>query len=378
MQRNAKYEYARERLTRAALSPSRAFDDTAAWTGMAGDVRLLETFGTLDGGRYMMTSHAGVPAPARPADGRHVTTLSRLADDEYRWETAVDFAIGTVRPAEIAEVVTHLFTMGDERTEREARADLAAHAPRTSAALGTVFTLDTLRLVPLPDGTTAVTLGISVHSENLKRRFPSFGEYVRKYVEPARYRLLLTDRVGVPFFDAMAKDRAITIRVRTAHGRLIPLTGPARPLPDSLLVLADFKVRIKVFHVGFHDLLLELTNRARGEEEREWLVTARREPHWDLPLVTARFLRAPLRRPFAGDGSLFRIGVRAGERGAPTVIVRQARLFVQESGILNFLNSLGSTAMSDFGLAVEREENLWLRELFNALRDDARSAIPGS
>jgi hypothetical protein len=31
--------------------------------------------------------------------------------------------------------------------------------------------------------------------------------------------------------------------------------------------------------------------------------------------------------------------------------------------------------MSDFEGAVEREENAWLRELFLALRDDARAAI---
>jgi len=48
---------------------------------------------------------------------------------------------------------------------------------------------------------------------------------------------------------------------------------------------------------------------------------------------------------------------------------------VQESAILNFLNSLGNTAMDDFDGAVEREENTWLRELFLALRDDARAAL---
>jgi hypothetical protein len=31
--------------------------------------------------------------------------------------------------------------------------------------------------------------------------------------------------------------------------------------------------------------------------------------------------------------------------------------------------------MDDFGGPVQREENLWLRELFTALRDDARAAM---
>jgi hypothetical protein len=54
------------------------------------------------------------------------------------------------------------------------------------------------------------------------------------------------------------------------------------------------------------------------------------------------------------------------------VLVRQSRLFVQESAVLRFLNSLSSAAMDDFQTTVEREENAWLRELFIALREDAR------
>jgi hypothetical protein len=105
------------------------------------------------------------------------------------------------------------------------------------------------------------------------------------------------------------------------------------------------------------------------------VMTARKEPSWNLPFITARLLRAPLRRPFAGEGALFRIGVRAGEGTQPTVLYRQARLAVQESAILGFLNSLSSTAMDDLNTSVEREQNAWLREVFLGLRDDARAAI---
>lgn len=74
---------------------------------------------------------------------------------------------------------------------------------------------------------------------------------------------------------------------------------------------------------------------------------------------------------------MFRIGVRAGEAGAPTVLLRRSRFPVQESSILNFINSLGGRAMDEFGGPVQREESAWLRELFIALRDDARAAIEG-
>jgi hypothetical protein len=373
--RNARYDYARLHLTRGALSPSRVFDDSAAWTAMTGNVRLLEVFGTVNDGRYTMTARSSVPAPARPGDGRHVTSLARLSDNEYRWETTVDYAIGSVRPGDVAAVISRLFAAGEGRTERELRAQLAATTPRTSAALGSLFTLDSLNPTSLADGSTAVTVGIAINSTSLRHRLPAFAEYLRKYVEPTSYHVVIADRGAVPFIDIAQRDRYITIHIRTIDGQLVPLTGRAREMPDSLLVFADFRMKVKIFHIGFHDLVMELVNQAQGDGERSWVVTAHREPKWDLPLATARLLRAPLRRPFTGEGALFRIGVRASDNGGPTVIMRQSHLTVQESGILNFLNSLGNTAMNDFEGAVEREQNVWLRELFLALRDDARTAI---
>ena len=375
--RNAKYEYSRVRIMRGSLAPSRVFDDSAVWTGISGDVRILETTGTLVDGRYLLASGPGAATPVRPADGRHVTTLSRLGESDYRWDTTVDFALGSIRPAEIASLVARMLAAAEGGTERELRADLATMSPRSSAALATMFSLDSLRPVRLGDGTTAATLVASVHSDNLRRRYPALADYVHRYLDPARYRFVLTDRAGTPYLDFSQRDRVIVMRVRTREGHLVPLTGPARPLPDSLQLHVDFNVKIKIFRVGFHGLVMDFVNGARGEEQRDWTVTARREPQWELPLISARLLRAPLRRPFSGEGSLFRLGVRAGAGGAPTVLLRHARLPVQESAILNFLNSLGGTAMDDFGGPVQREENAWLRDLFVALRDDARAAIPG-
>ena len=373
--RNSKYEYARVQLTRGALSPSRVFDDTAAWTGASGAVRILETFGSRVDDKYAMNSRRGVPAPAKPADGRHVTTLSRLSDNQYRWDTTVDFALGSARPNDIALVVARLLAASEGLGEREARADLAASVPRTAAQLGTAFSLDSLRPTPMPDGTTAVTLGIAVHSEQLKQKYPAFGDYVHRYVDPARLRVLLTDAAGVPYLEALGRDRFLTIRLRTQGGHLVPLTGAPRPMPDSLVIVADLTVKVKMFNVGFHDLTMDFVNTARGDKERDWIVTARKEPHWNLPFITARLIRAPLRYPFQGEGALFRIGVRAGDGDQPTVLVRQSRLGVQESAILKFINSLTSTAMDDFGARVEHEENQWLHEVLLGLRDDARGVL---
>lgn len=335
-------------------------------------MRLLETHGGFADGRYQLSSRSGVVAPRSAGDGRHVITLSRLSDNAFRWDATVDFALGSVRPPEIGSAAAQLIAGSERQTERQARADLAAAAPRTSAVLGMAFSLDSLHPTPLADGSTAVTLGIAMRSDLLARRYPAFGDYMRRYVDPAKYRVLVTDRAGVPYMEASARDRLLSVRLRTLHGKIVALSGAPAVMPDTLVLRVDFKARIKHLGVGFHDLSMELIHHREGDTVNEWVMTARKEPEWDLPFAAARLIRASLRRPFAGEGSLFRIGLR-GDADGPTVIVRQTRLYVQESAILRFLNSLSSAALSDFESKVEQEENAWLRELFTAMRDDAQA-----
>ncbi len=373
--RTPRYEHSKRAITRGALSPSRAFDDTLAWTGSSGAVRLVEAIGSNVDGKYVIDARRGANAPVKLADSRHITTLSRLSPDQYRWDTSVEFALGSVGAKDVALVIARLISAAEGLGEREARANILASAPRTAAVLGSVFTIDTLHPTSLPDGSTAVTLGISLHSENLKPRFPAFAEYVHRYIDPARFRFLLFDRAGAPYLDAQAKDRFLTIRLRTAGGHLVPLMGAPKPMPDTLLMLADFAMKVKIFTVGFHDLPIEFINSARGDDERMWTFTAKQEPKWDLPFAAARLLRTPLRSLFAGEGALFRIGVRDGGADHPTMLARQARLNVHESAILRFLNSLSSTAMNDFGARVELEQGQWFRQLFLAMRDDARGVL---
>jgi len=352
------------------------FKDTAVWTGSSGAVRLLETQGAFVGGKYALISRTGLVAPREPADGRHVTTLSRLSDNEFRWDTNVDFAIGSIRPGEVAGVLSRFIASAEGKSNSEARADLLASSPRTAAALGHAFSLDSLTTSRLPDGSTAVTLVIAMRSDLLRKRYPAFGDYMRRYVDPARYRVVASNRAGVRFFEASARDRLLTVHFRTHRGALVSLSGAPVPLPDTLNLAVDFMARIKRLGVGFHALQLDLVHVRHGEMENGWVVTARREPQWDFPLAMGRLIRAPLRRPFAGEGVLFRIGVR-GDGSGQTVMFRQARLFVQESAILRFLNSLSGTAFSEFEDRVDREENAWLREVFGGMRLDAREAIGG-
>jgi len=254
------------------------------------------------------------------------------------------------------------------------RAELTSLAPRTSSALGTAFSLDSVVPARLPDGSTMLTFAIAMRSDLLKQRYPTFAAYFHKYIDPARYRITVTDRAGTAYFEAKAADRLLTVRLRTKDGKLVSIAGPATPIPDTLELLMDFKTSVKHLGVGFHGLRTELIHVRKSDSKNGWVISARREPDWDLPLFTARMIRTPLRRPFAGECSLFRIGIRSDDT-EQTVLYREIRLFVQESAILRFLNALSGAAFSEFADQVDAEQNAWLREIFVAMREDARASI---
>jgi hypothetical protein len=159
--------------------------------------------------------------------------------------------------------------------------------------------------------------------------------------------------------------------VRTLDGRLVPVAGSFTQMPDSLMLHGEiFTMKVSRFTVGVRhyraDFIVD-----RDPHERAWAIVSRHEPQWILPLFTERVLRTPLRRPFQGNGALFRIGVRDSS-GAQTLLTRRLHLEVQESFILRFIGRLGAIAVGDFTGDVEREENAWLRELFEAVVADIR------
>ncbi|HEY7234972.1 MAG TPA: hypothetical protein VH539_12535 [Gemmatimonadaceae bacterium] len=370
--RDHKYELARNQLNRNALVPSRVFDDTTIWTSMPSPVlRALLVEGTEQGGRYEFTSRAAVPRPARPGDSRHFITLARLGPNEFVWDTMVDFALGTVSAADVGALTTALLGSAEHGSESEIRADYRSVAPRAAAALGQLFSLDSIRATPYSDGTSDVRLTIGLHTDALKERLPAFADYIAKYANPAHYRLAVTDRTGTIWFDVEGADRQFSIHYRAGEGRLVPLFGAARQRPDTLELHVDFTTKLKLFTVGLRNLVTDFII-TDTPHERAWTFIARREPEWKLPLITVHLIRTPLRRPFEGTGVIFHVGVRDSAE-SQTLLERRAHATVQESTILRFLNSLGSGAMSDLADRTEREEEQFLRDVFAGLQADARA-----
>ncbi len=375
VQRNAKYDNARHNLARSALTPSRAFDDTSLWTAVpAPTTRTLLVGGHLYDGHYRLDALPAVPRPASLGDTRHTVTLTRIDPKTYSWDTIVEFGAGTITANDVGSIFTALFETAEGRGDRQLRDEYRATFPRTAAVLGALFSIDTLHPVPLADGSTFVTVTLTAHPDQLKAVLPAFSQYLSKYLMPAKARITLSDASGATWFEVNAAKGQQTLRFRTLHGHLLPFTGAARAMPDTLRMHMDLALHIKVFTVGFRDLDMDFVI-THVEHERAWTMVARKEPQWDLPLASEHVIRASLQKPFEGTGAIFRIGVE--DDGGQTLITRFSHLTVQESNVLKFVGGLSAHAASELAGRSEREEDAFLRESFDALRADVRALLGG-
>ena len=369
--RTPKFRAARRSLARYAFAPSKLDRDSALWTAMrttrTGAERDLEVLAGLNGGHYVFTARSAVPLPTRTGDSRHFIALDQRGEDDWAWRTRVDHAVGAMPPGRADDIMRALFVSA-EQPAAAVRADYRATVPRTTAALGRLLTMDSITTVPQRDGSTLVTLQITVSGDGLQRGFPAFASYIRKYVEPARYRYRLTDRAGSDWFDAEARNQRLTVRFRSHDGQLQPLLGTARRMPDTLQLHVDALAKISFFTVGVTNMVGSFVH-TRSARERGWTMHFAQDPEWHLPLITERLLRTPLRRPFAGTGVRFTLGFRAGP-GGQTLLSRELDFAVRESAIMRFLGNLGFIAMSDYAGTVEEEESRFIAEAMAALRAD--------
>jgi hypothetical protein len=369
VERSPKYDAARIRLAQSALVPSRVFNDTSVWSAEpSSSTRTLLIQGGLRNSRYQLDARPALGPIGRPSDSRHIIQLERLGESAFRWETKVEFGIGTVSADAAGGLFSALLHSAEGRAARDLRVDYRGAFPRAAAAFGRGFSIDSLAATPSGSGTTSVTLIVGFHPERMREAFPALAGYLDKYLKPAKYHFALTDRNAVPMFEIVGRERTATVRYRLQRGTLVSLSGTPRPLPDTLQLHADASLKVKMFTVGFHQLVSDFTI-TRTARERAWTIVAQREPEWDLPLATEHLIRSPLRRPFEGQGALFKIGVR-DSAGGQTVLLRQARLSVQESAIMRFIGALASHATKELADRVELERDRFLREAFAALQED--------
>lgn len=369
-----RYARARETIGRYALTPSAIFDDTTVWTVTGpGDTRTLFGDASITGGRYVFTN---VPtnAPLDAAgDGRHIMRLRKLGNDQYEWFTGVDFALGHITAVDLANVVSHWLGAAEGHDGASLRRDAHATFPRTTAALGRLFTIDTLISARDAEGGNALYVQLHITPEGIRAQLPDYADYIDRYVKRANLRFTLADARGTPWVEGASHDGLMTLRLRTHDGHFAPLTGAPRPMPDTLTLRMDMTAKIKLFTVGVEHLTGEWVN-VETEHERGWAMRFTREPDWVLPPIVGHLVRSSLSRPFRGAGTQFRIGVR-DQAGAQTLLTRRGITVVQESAILRFLGKLGGAALGDFVSKAEEQENRFNAGVFAAMRADVDAAL---
>ena len=373
-ERSGRFETARRRLVGGALSPSRVYGDTSIWSAtFPPATKALTARGGLTDRGYRFEIAPERSAPLKLGDTRHAITLRKLSDNEFRWNTTVDFAMGSLTAADAAAMLVDLLASGHGHDAAALRANAHAGFPRSSAVLARVFSIDSLTIRPGAQGTSTIIMTLGIRAEGLRATAPHFADYITKYVSRSRYRFSLTDRACAMYFDAVGGDQRLTVRYRVRAGTLVTYFGPPRVLPDSLRLVSDLSMHVKMFDVGWKNLTTDFTIR-RTEYSRSWVIVAQSEPDWHLPLITERLLRSPLRRPFQGEGASFEIGV-VDSVGAQALLFRRAHLETKESAILRFMGGLVSRVFDDLDAAVEREEAAYFRELMVAFQRDARGVL---
>ncbi len=369
--RTAKFANARMRIARYAMAPSKLVHDTALWTSMrsstAGARRELLVEGMPVNNQYVFSARSDAPLPSTIGEQQHRIVLEQKAEHDFVWHTSVLHHIGAMPPAR-ADDITRALLLSAERPAAALRTDYRSTFPRTTTALGRLMLLDTVITARQPDGTTLVSLQFRVDAERIQSSYPAFARFIRRYVESSRSRFRLTDAAGNEWLDMQIQEKRVLLRLRSHGGRLQPLDGDARSMPDTLLLTIDARTRFGLFTAGATSLSGQFVQ-INSPRERAWSLTFTREPEWHLPPVAGRLIRSPLRHLFENGGISFRIGFGAGP-GGQTFAGRSLEVPVRESPIMRFLGNLGFTAMSDFAGAVEQEENRFLATVFRAMRSD--------
>jgi hypothetical protein len=374
IQRPARILHARAQFGHYALTPSGIYNDTTIWLAIGADsARLFGDEGRFSYDRYIVNTKLSTTPPDALTESREIVRLRKLTDNDYEWFTNVDVALGRMPAKTLSDVVAAALLGGEGKSPAAIRADYTASFPRTVAALGRLYTLDTLNATTDAEGATTYELAIRLTPEILKATMPHYSAYIDKYISKGKYRVTLTDKTGARWFDAWAANRYMHFKVRSKGGHFAPLEGAVRQMPEALTIHSDMSMKILVFTVGWTDMTgdFEFINTTH---ERGWSMRFAKEPDWTLPPTMGYLLKASLRRPFQGDGIPIRFSIK-DTPGSQTLLNRRLALTVQESGILRFLNRLSGTAVGDFLGPSEREANRFNADAFRALRMDIAALL---
>jgi len=374
IQRPPRILRARAQFGHYALTPSGVYNDTSVWLAIGPDsARLFGDEGVFSVDRYIVTAKLATDSPDALTESREIVRLRKLTDNEYEWFTNVEVALGRIGAKSITDILAAALAGGEGKSAAAIRANYTTGFPRTVAALGRLFSIDTLRATPDSDGATTYDIAIRLTPEILRASMPHYAAYIDKYISKGKYRITLTDKTGARWFDARAANYYMHFKMRSKGGHFAPLEGAVRPMPEILTIQVDMSMKIAVFTVGWTNMIgeFEVIN---TPHERGWSMHFAKEPEWRLPPTVGTLLKSSLRRPFQNPGIPVRVTIRDNP-GSQTILNRRGMLVVQESAVLRFLNRLSGTAVGDFLGPSEREANRFNADAFRALRIDVATLL---
>ena len=379
VQFDARFAALRPLYAHAGLAPSRAFEEASAWTSARGSLRELGLQGTpLAGDQYAIGLAAQPKPPEAPGEYLGLLTLERLRAGEFVWRLDESLALGSARVAGVEAAADALLALAEAQPPGDARRLLRESLPRSTLALGRLFSLERLQLSSTAQGSRRLEAEALLHPEWLEQLLPGYARFLRRQVMTLRLELTVADAAGV-FWEFLLQDGRLQLRASVADGALAPLAGPPRRLPQHFVARSALTMKTGIWSVGFSGLVADVTL-ARGPRALGLRAQFRREPEWQIPFLVAPFLRGSLRRPFEGEGVLLGFGLRDVAAAQPALLAsRHYQLAVSESWIVRWLGGNIGAAVADFRRGAQAEADRFVRDALLALRDDVRAllAAPG-
>ncbi len=363
-----------EKLDRSTLVPSAVYTDSSMWTGSEAQIRRFTITGRFLGDHYVVMPDTA--APVELGASRRDIRLERLTRRDFRWTTLIEQTLGSIATTDLDRAVSTVLAEAARTPGRTLRAMTRTRYARAGAVLGQLVSLDSVDTKQMRDLPTRIRLVMGVHIDQLAVAYPAYANALSRVLAPTRIHCVVTDADNAEWgridFDGARFSMDVAA---TRDGHFAPLDGPARGMPNSLVLHADVSTKVFMFSLGARDLSSQI-ELLRAEHTRGWRFTFHQEPTWDFPLALDQLIKSSLARPFADGGARYEIVV-SDTVGPQTTLQRRGVLIVEESPIVRSLAGLVSAVTVPFSGDALAEENAFFASILAAIRADVQEQSGG-